>query len=79
MFGISIPSLYDHIYAYKNYEGEVKQIKSNLQSMGVPFNSVLELATGTGCYLEHFVCEHKLLCAGGTLIFVFNKHRLLCL
>ena len=59
MFGLSIPSLYDLIYAYKNYEGEVKQIEHNLRSMKVSFDSVLELATGTGCYLEHFGCEQK--------------------
>ncbi len=59
MFGISIPSLYDLIYAYKNYEDEVKQIEGNLQSIGLNFDSVLELATGTGRYLEYFYCEEK--------------------
>ena len=59
MFGISIPSLYDLIYAYKEYDQEVKQIECNLRSIGFTFDSVLELACGTGCYLEHFGCEQK--------------------
>ena len=74
MFQSSLPSIYDHIYAYKKYRDEVQNIEEILETKDIPSQHILELATGTGCYLEHFcrdsrqivgidICEESLMYA----------------
>lgn len=48
------PELYDAIYAWKDYRGEVIRLAELLGSLGVrPGSSVLEAACGTGSHLQH--------------------------
>ncbi len=54
MFKISIPYLYDIIYRYKNYEGQAQTIRNTLQSLSASEANILEMACGTGRYLEYF-------------------------
>jgi len=54
MFKISVPYLYDAIYRYKNYQQEAENIIRTLAELGHDSGSLLELACGTGRYLEYF-------------------------
>lgn len=54
MFGTSIPYLYDAIYRYKNYAEQAQSIIQNLEELGFSEGNLLELACGTGRYLEFF-------------------------
>jgi len=72
VFGTSVVSLYDYVYAYKDYVGEAQRIAAVLASLGIENGSLLELACGTGRYLEGFpgfvrsgvdLCEESLMYA----------------
>ena len=59
MHSTTIPYLYDAIYRYKNYEGQARLIIEVLQELGTPEGALLELACGTGRYLEYLECYDR--------------------
>ena len=49
---ISAIDVYDHIYSWKNYRKESKQLELYLLDLGVINGTLLELACGTGRYIS---------------------------
>ena len=70
MFKTHPVDLYDFVYSWKNYAQESREIRAAAADYGFcEGQSVLELACGTGRYLDHFsdcrqigidLCEHSL-------------------
>ena len=54
--------LYDFVYSWKPYKKEAKFLDSYLSSYSLPGNSLIELACGTGRYIEHL--SQKRPCTG---------------
>ena len=72
MFGTSVPYLYDAIYRYKDYNAQAQSILNNLTNLSAPEATILEMACGTGRFLESFksyaqfgidLCEESLMYA----------------